>query len=579
MAKRWRLPVTDAASAAALARQIGLPTVVAQLLLNRGMSDPAKISDFLDPSLQSLYDPRLLPGLSEAAERIVGAARAGRRIVIYGDYDADGVTGTAILLKCLSLIGAKVQYYIPDRLEEGYGLNCEALTQIRRQLGADVVVTVDCGVTSVREAEHARQLGLELIITDHHELGQRLPEAACLVHPGRPDGNYPFRGLSGAGVAFKLAWELARQWEGTERVSDRMRNFLIHAVALAALGTVADVVPLRDENRALVRYGLRVIEHEPGLGLSELMRAAELKRGNGLRAEDVAFRLAPRINAAGRLGHARLAVELLVTADQRRAGELANYLNEQNGHRQSIERRIFREAVELLEKRFDPAEHRAIVLGRRGWHVGVIGIVAARLVDRYWRPVMLVSLDGRVAQGSGRSIPGFDMYRALCACADTLLSFGGHQMAAGIRIDPDQLPRFSESFMRVARERIAEEDLAERIEIDAEVPLADVDHKLVHYIEQLGPFGCGNPRPLLMAARVQVVGEPRKVGGGERHLQFRLLQHGVVRRAVAFGMAERADELQRGRYYDVAFRPQINTFGGVSRVDLHVEDFRPCEEP
>jgi single-stranded-DNA-specific exonuclease len=308
------------------------------------------------------------------------------------------------------------------------------------------------------------------------------------------------------------------------------------------------------------------------------MRAAELTKAKALRAEDVAFRLAPRINAAGRLGHARLAVELLVTSDQRRAAELADYLNEQNANRQSIERRIYREAAELLSKRFDPATDRAIVLGRRGWHVGVIGIVAARLVDRFWRPVILVSLDGKVAQGSGRSIPGFDMYQALRACANSLVSFGGHQMAAGLRIEPEALPEFSESFQQVARERIGDEELAERIEIDAEVPLGDVNHKLVHYIEQLGPFGCGNPRPLLMAARVQVVGEPRKVGGGERHLQFRIGQHGVVLRAVAFGMAERAEELQRGRLYDVAFRPQINTFGGVNRVDLHVEDFRPCEQ-
>jgi single-stranded-DNA-specific exonuclease len=577
MAKVWKLPLHDAARIATVANELRVPAVLAQLLLNRGITEPAGAKDFLDASLKGLHDPALLPGATDAARRIVQAVRDRRRIVIYGDYDVDGVTGSAILIECLRLAAADVRFYVPHRLEEGYGLNAAALETIRGDEQADMVVTVDCGIASVAEAEAARTLGIELIVTDHHEFAEQLPRADCLVHPRLPGGAYPFRELSGAGVAFKLAWAIAQQLEGAARVSPQFREFLLQAVSLAALGAVADVVPLCGENRVLVRHGLVSLKERPSIGLRELMAAAELADAAPLDAEDIAFRLAPRINAAGRLGQARLAVELLTTRNQTRAREIAQYLNGQNEQRQTLERRIFKEAKELLDAEHDMDRDRVIVIGKREWHAGVIGIVAGRMVERFWRPAVLVSLDGEPGQGSGRSIPGFNLHEALHACGEWLEGYGGHAMAAGVKIRPENLVRFRAAMCEYAAARLSPQDLVEHIRIDAEVSLGDVSPRLVGAIERLAPFGAGNRRPLLMAASVELSGPPQAMGGGDRHLSFRIRQNGTAAvRAVAFGMAERAPELVPGSRYDVVFSPQLNTYQGLTRVDLHVKDFRPC---
>jgi single-stranded-DNA-specific exonuclease len=576
MPKLWKLPLHDADRIATLSRELQVPAVLAQLLLNRGITEPGTARSFLEASLKGLHDPALLPGASEAAGRIAQAIKSKRRIVIYGDYDVDGVTGSAILIECLKLAGADVGFYVPHRLEEGYGLNSAALEAIRRDERADMVITVDCGIASCAEARVARELGLELIITDHHEFAAELPAADCLVHPRLPGSTYPFQELSGSGVAFKLAWAIAQRLEGAQRVSPQFREFLIQAVSLAALGTVADVVPLYDENRVLVRHGLVSLKERPSIGLRELMATAELSDASKLDAEDIAFRLAPRINAAGRLGQARLAVELLTTRNETRARELARYLTGQNEQRQTLERRIFKEAKELVEQEHDGERDLALVLGKRDWHAGVIGIVAGRLVERFWRPAIMISLGDPVGQGSGRSIPGFNLHEALHACRDTLESYGGHAAAAGLKIRPENLARFRAAFCEHAAAKLVPQDLLEHLRIDAEVPLGDITPRLVKTIENLAPFGAGNRRPLLMAAGVELTAPAKKIGGGERHLSFSLRQNGRAVRAVAFGMAERAGELALGARYDVAFSPQINTYQGFTRVDLHIKDFRPC---
>ena len=578
MPKQWKLPLHDAAQIADLSRELKIPAVLAQLLLNRGIHEPAAARGFLEASLKGLHDPALLPGASDAAERIVRAVADKRRIVIYGDYDVDGVTGSAILIECLRLAGADPKFYVPHRLEEGYGLNSAALETLRKNEQADLVVTVDCGIASVEQARVARELGLELIITDHHEFAAELPAADCVVHPRLPGGSYPFAGLSGAGVAFKLAWAVAQRLSGATRVTPAFREFLLQAVSLASLGTVADVVPLHDENRVLVRHGLVSLKERPSVGLRELMAASELTDTSKLDAEDIAFNLAPRINAAGRLGQARLAVELLTTRNETRARELAKYLSGQNEQRQTLERRIYREAKEAVEAELDLERDRAIVLGRPDWHAGVIGIVAGRLVERFWRPTILISLGDEMGQGSGRAIPGFNLHEALCACRDSLESYGGHAAAAGLKIRPENLPRFRDAFCEYAAARIVPEDLVEQLRIDAEVPLGDITPRLIKSIEDLAPFGAGNRRPLLMAARVELSGPPQCIGGGERHLSFRIRQHGPAVRAVAFGMAERLQELKPGERYDVAFSPHLNTYQGFTRVDLHIKDFRACTE-
>jgi len=397
MAKRWRIHSHDPARIAAIQRAAGIPAVVAELLICRGVTDPVAVKDFLDPRLSALRDPALLPGCSQAAERIQEAIAAKRRIAVYGDYDVDGMTGTAILWLCLKLLGADVSYYIPHRIDEGYGLNSDAVRLLANQ--AQMIVTVDCGIASVQEAEVARELGVDLIITDHHEPPSPLPNAAVIVHPRLPGSDYPFGGLSGSGVAMKLAWALCQRASGAKRVGPRMREFLLQAVGLASLGTVADVVPLVDENRVLVRHGLESLANSPTLGLATLMTVAKVtprKHPDGktrLDAEDIAFQLAPRLNAAGRLGQPQLAVELLVTDRPDRALELAQYIDGLNSTRQTLERSIQLAAGKQAKELFDPSEDAALVLADHDWHPGVIGIVAGRLAERFHRPVVLISWD------------------------------------------------------------------------------------------------------------------------------------------------------------------------------------------
>jgi single-stranded-DNA-specific exonuclease len=584
MSKRWRIHPHDSACIAALQRAAGIPAVVAQLLVCRGVTDAAVARDFLDPKLSALRDPALLPGCSEAARRIHAAVAAGRRILVYGDYDVDGMTGTAILWLCLKLLGADVGYYVPHRIDEGYGLNAEAI----RTLAADknqLLVTVDCGIGSVDEAELAHELAIELIVTDHHEPGPRLPRAAAIVHPRLPGGDYPFGGLSGSGVAMKLAWALCQQAAGTKRVAPRMKDFLVQAVGLAALGTVADVVPLVDENRVLVRHGLESLANAPTLGLATLMEIAKVtprRCHDGktrLSSEDLGFQIAPRLNAAGRLGQPELAVELLVTDRPDRAKELAEYINGLNTTRQTIERSIQLAASKQVKERFDPAGDAALVLADHGWHPGVIGIVAGRLADRFHRPVVMISWDKaglRAGIGSARSVPGFNLHEALAECGEFLLTHGGHAAAAGLKIEERQLDGFRGAFCEVAATRIAGDEREAELFVDVEAPLSAFTLETTQQLERLGPFGHGNTRPLLCTTGVTLNGPPKPLGGSGSHLAMMLSQHGVTLRAVAFGGGEWINDLIGiDGPLDVAFRPVINDFRGRRSVELHLVDWRP----
>ncbi len=577
MVKRWRIHPHDPDRIAALQRAARIPAVVAQLLICRGISDPDEARRFLRPKLSHLRDPQHLPGCSAAAEQIHEAIRAGRRIVVYGDYDVDGVTGTAILRQCIQMLGGNAGYYVPHRIDEGYGLNHEAIRLLASQ-NAEVIVTVDCGIASVDEAVTARQCGLELIVTDHHQPPEQLPAAAATVHPALPGSRYPFRGLSGSGVALKLAWALCQQASGAKKVGQRMRNFLLQAVGLAALGTVADVVPLVDENRVLVHYGLTSVKEQPCLGLAALMRVAGLNDPPTLSAEDIAFTLGPRLNAAGRLGQARLAVELLLTDRPDRAEELAAYLDQLNATRQTLERSIYLAAHKQAKEQFDPNRDPALVLADRAWHPGVIGIVAGRLAERYRRPVVLISQDQlgvKPGIGSGRSIPGFDLHAALDACSEHLLSYGGHAAAAGLTLEETRIESFRNDFCEYADAEISEEERVAEILVDAEAPLGAFTLNMVEQIEKLAPFGQGNARPVLSASGATLSGPPRAIGSGGRHLSLRLRQHDVALRAVAFGGGEWADELAAlDEPIDVAFRPVINTFAGRRNVELHLVDWR-----
>ena len=581
MAKRWRIHPHDPDRIARLERAAGIPPLVAQLLICRGISDPQSARQFLDPKLSALRDPEMLPGCRQAARLIHEAVAAGKRIFVYGDYDVDGVTGTAILCQCLKMLGAEAGYYIPSRLDEGYGLNEEAIRTLAARK-AELIVTVDCGIGSVAEAALARQSGLELIVTDHHEPGPALPEAAAIVHPRLPGEEYPFAGLSGSGVAFKLAWAVCQQASGARRVGQRMKEFLLQAVGLAALGTIADVVPLVDENRILVCHGLVSLRQRPTLGLATLMRMVELDTKPELDAEDVAFTLAPRINAAGRLGQAQLAVELLVTDRQDRAEELARYVDQLNASRQTLQRSIYLAAGKQVKADFNPVDDAALVLADRGWHAGVIGIVAGRLAEKHHRPVVLISWDPmgvKPGVGSARSVPGFNLYAALEACSHHLLGHGGHAAAAGLRIEEDKLDAFRADFCEHAAAEMTEQERTAEVRIDAEAPLSAFTLQTVGQIQRLSPFGHGNMRPLMCASGVRLAGPPKAMGSGGHHLSMMLTQHDVRLRAVAFGGGEWAGDIEAvGGPLDVAFRPVINTFRGRRNVELHLVDWRPAEQ-
>jgi single-stranded-DNA-specific exonuclease len=551
--------------------------VVAQLLVCRGITSAEDAKSFLDAKLTTLRDPELLPGVSEAADRIHAAAQTDRRITIYGDYDADGMTATAVLYNCLKLLGANVNYYVPNRLDEGYGLNDEALRKLADR-GTSMVISVDCGIASVGPAAVARDLGLELIVTDHHRMSEQLPDAAAIVHPRLPGHFYPFAGLCGAGVAFKLAWAICQRASDAQKVSPVMREYLMAAMGLVALGTVADVVPLVDENRILVRHGLGSLKHRPTAGVAALMKVTELDQKPAVASEDVAFTLAPRLNAAGRLGQAQLGVELLTTESPERATALAEYIHQLNSSRDSLERSIYLAANKQVKEQFDPEGDAALVLGGVGWHPGVIGIVAGRLAEKYHRPVVVVGFDQagvKPGSGSARSAGGLDLHRALTKCGEHLISHGGHAAAAGLRIDEAHLDAFRAAFCEVAESELKQADRVAEIAIDAEAPLSQLTLGTVQQIEQLAPFGEGNPRPILAASGVRLADPPRRMGGGERHLSVRLDHHGVKLRSVAFGQGDWAEPLAATEGpIDVAYRPVINEFRGRRSVELHLVDWR-----
>ena len=581
MAKRWRIAAHDPGRISALEKSAGVPSVVAQLLVARGIEDPQAVRDFLDPKLTGLRDPLELPGVPQATEVIGRSIQAGEPIVVYGDYDADGMTAAAILMRCLRLLGADVRFYVPHRIEEGYGLNHDALRTLAAR-GARTVVTVDCGVASLAEADTAKELGLNLVITDHHKMAERLPDAAAIVHPGLPLGDgaagYPFTGLCGAAVAFKLAWALCQNASQAKRVSEPMRRFLMQAVGLAAIGTVADVVPLVDENRILVRNGLGALRHNPTPGFKELERVGQLTKKPELGGEDLAFAIAPRLNAAGRLGQAELGVELLTTDDAARATELADYSDELNETRKSVERSVLLSARKQAKQLYDPDNDPALVLAGHDWHPGVIGIVAGKLAEQHHKPVVVVSLDKQGVKpgiGSGRSIPGFDLHHAFAAAGEHLESHGGHAAAAGLRVKESNLDAFRIDFCAHAASQLGSEGNGAELAIDAETALSALTHQTVCQIERLAPFGHGNQRPTLCASDVRLASAPRRMGGAGRHLSVDLEQHGVKLRAVAFGAGDWEDSLQQvNGPLSVAFRPVINTFRGYRTVEVHLEDWR-----
>jgi single-stranded-DNA-specific exonuclease len=582
MQRTWRIVPHDSGRIEQLVRSSGLPAVVVQILVSRGVYSADEANQFLDTKLMGLRDPQELPGVPAATALLVQAINDKTPIVIYGDYDCDGMTGSAILVNGLRLLGADVSYHVPNRLEEGYGLNAEAIGKLAKR-GKQIIVSVDCGITSIGCAELCRELGVQLIITDHHTFAEQLPEAAAaIVHPRLPGTAYPFGHLCGAGVAFKLAWAICQEVCGSKKVSEPLRRYLMQSLSLAAIGTVADVVPLLDENRILVEHGLRMLRAEPLPGLEELMKLSKLSEAATLDSESIAFNIAPRLNAAGRLGQAQLGIELLTTSAGERAKSLAEYIEQLNSNRDTLQRSVQLAAGKQAKNDFDPEGDPALVLAGVGWHQGVIGVVAGRLADKYAKPVLVLSLDAAgkgAAVGSGR-VGGteIDLYEALSECSDRLQRFGGHQAAAGITIDERQIEPFRGDFCEAVAKQWADKDIVPEIRIDAEAPLAQLNLQTVGQLEMLAPFGAGNPRPVLYCRDVELDEPARRMGAGDRHLTVKLRQGTKVIRGVAFSAGDWCDELNStAGPIEIAYRPVINEFRGFRKVEVHLVDWRPMK--
>jgi single-stranded-DNA-specific exonuclease len=514
-----------------------------------------------------------MPGIAPAVARIKRAITEQEKVTVYGDYDVDGITGVAILWQLLTMLGADVDYYIPHRIDEGYGLNEEAVRSLAAA-GTKVLITVDCGITALASADLASQLQLELIITDHHQPGTELPKASAIVHPAL-DESYPNQNASGSMVAFKLAWAIANTFAAGEKLDPSLRRFMLNATTLAAIGTIADVVDLRGENRILTSYGLKALPECQLCGIRALIETAGLA-GQGLDSFHVGFRLAPMLNAAGRMGHARLAVELLTGDSDVRSTQIAEYLKEQNSRRQQRERKIFDQACEMITQLgFDQSDRRTIVLARQDWHTGIIGIVASRIAEKFYRPTILINApepQDHIAQGSGRSIPGFSLLDAVSACSEHLVSFGGHAMAAGLTIETEKIPQFVDHFEAHAEQYLKANDLVHKLHIDSAATLGGFKKETVAELQMLEPFGQGNPRPVFATRGVRLAAPPRKVGSRSEHLQLAITDNKTAVRCIGFRFAEFEKKLLEHDFFDVAYQPQINNYNGGCNVEFVLAD-------
>lgn len=570
LSKRWDLAPGDVTREEKLVATLRLSYLAARLLVNRGVTSIEAAQDFLNPSLQRLHDPFAMRGMTAAVERLLESIHAREPIAIYGDYDVDGITATAVLSWFFRELGVPVPYYLPHRMREGYGLNAEAVRKLASQ-GIRVLITVDCGITGYDEVQLAKQLGMAVIVTDHHQIPPRLPDAVAVLNPHQDECPYPAKELSGVGVAFKLVMALRSRLREAGWAA-QLPNLRRH-LDLVALGTIADIAPLMDENRILVRYGLQELTRSAKLGVQALKRVAKVE-AQAIGARQVGFTLAPRLNAAGRLAAAKAGVELLLSEDAKHAEKLASYLDKVNRERQAVQAQIYEEAKAALEADGSLNERWGIVLASERWHPGVVGIVASKLVEEYGRPTVLIGLEGETGKGSGRSIAAFHLYRALVACQQHLTGFGGHEHAAGLRIERRQVPAFRAAFNRVVSAHLTTAEQTPILPVDAEVVLSDIDEACMDFLTCLEPFGEGNPPPVLMARRVEVVGNPTLVGKDRQHLRLTLRQGEAVLHAIGFRLGEKLSEAKR-RVLDIAFTPQRHIWNDVEERQLLLQDLRP----
>jgi single-stranded-DNA-specific exonuclease len=567
IAPRWEAIPCDEAATSALAEALRIAPPVARLLCQRGFSDPELAARFLNPTLDHLHDPLRLADMGVAVDRLLGAIARKERVAIHGDYDVDGVTSTVILRRALEMLGADVVHFIPERLKDGYGLQPAAIDRLHAD-GVALIVSVDCGIRGAEAARRARELGIDLIITDHHEPDAELPPALAIVNPKRHDCSYPDKYLAGVGVALKVVQALCRR-AGRE-------SWLPGFVKVAAIGTLADVVPLVGENRVIAKVGLDLLTRGPHkVGLRALIDVAGLS-GKTIDSYHVSFLLAPRVNAAGRMSTPDIATRLLLASDEAMSEEvraLALQLDGENVRRQEEEAEILAAAKKIVTTDPDIGAPSVIVVAGDGWHRGVIGIVASKLVDAFHRPAIVLSVEDGIAQGSCRSIPPFDMLGALERCAHLLMRFGGHRQAAGLTLDAARIRELRAAVNAVADETLGPDDLMPRLRIDGDLSFRTITGAVASGVASLAPFGSGNPRPVFAARRVEIVDGPRMLK--ERHLKMALKQDGRIFRAVAWRAAERHDYLAEHKAaLDVAFSLEQNQYNGETYVELTLADLR-----
>jgi single-stranded-DNA-specific exonuclease len=570
MKKIWKLKAPSP-HAATLSESSGLSRLEAQILIHRDILDPRHVASFLHPRLANLLDPYLLKDMQAAIDLIVSAIDRHDPITIYGDFDADGLTATALLFHFLSTLDVPAHTYIPNRLTEGYGLHVKAVERIARR-GPGLIVTVDCGVSNNQEIAFAANLGLKVVVTDHHQVNEAFTPLCPVVNPHRADCSFPFKHLTGVGLAFFLAMALRaalreRGWFATRPEPD-LKDYL----DLVALGTVADMAPLLDQNRLLVKAGLDKIRTTQWPGIQAISELAGVTLSS-LTAQDLAFRIAPRFNASGRLGDAEIALTALTTRHSGRAAELAKQLDRINGERQRLEREVLDEIETRLPFMADLASRRSLVVTGTGWHRGILGIIASKLLEKYRRPVLVLEVKDGIAMGSGRSIPGFNLYKALRKLEPLFERFGGHKHAAGLALKESNLEILRQEFENLAREELSEEDIVHSVDVDAEVTLKDMDPECIRRLTSFSPFGPGNPEPLFYAGPCEVV-ESRVVG--ERHLKMKVRQNGAVLETIGFGLAENHSALRAPIHF--IFTPEIARWQGREKLQLRMIDLEPADQ-
>lgn len=561
---RWSLLNPDQNTVSSVKKAFRTSEVIARVLANRNILNPNLARPFFTPNLDMLHNPYLMQDMDKAVERVLTNINSGKPIMVFGDYDVDGTTGAAALYLAFQKFGADVTYYIPDREKEGYGLSYHGI-EVAKDIGIDLIITCDCGINAFVQVDFANEQNIDIIITDHHTTDTELPKAHAILNPKREDCEYPFKGLCGGGVAFKLITAIGNE------LNIPLTDYE-EIIPLITLGIAADVVPIKDENRVIVHHGLNILENLEKPGLKTLLELAGLK--GHISVGQLVFSIAPRINAAGRIGDANRAVELLVTDDQDKARLLAKELDNENKRRQIIQQAVVDEALLKVNAEADLKNENALVLANAGWHPGVVGIVASKIKEEFNRPTIIIALENGSGKGSARSVAGFDLYEALTACKTHLDDYGGHPMAAGLTLSNKKLEDFKKAFINFANERLTEENLQATLTLDSEIALQDITPRFMEFLDKLSPYGPGNMRPKFAIRNAEIAGAPKVIGKTGEHIRFKIRQGLKSYPAVGFGLSNKYEMLITGQPVDIACVVETNEWQGNTSIQMNVRDIK-----